>query len=874
MKTDTPRSIHLKDYRPPKFLIDTVFLDVTLGEESTIVDARLQMRRNAKAESAGASLILNGEYLETLRVAIDGKTLDDSAFSLSESTLQITDLPDSFVVETSVRIHPETNTVLEGLYKSDTIFCTQCEAQGFRRITWYLDRPDVLARFKTRITADKAKYPVLLSNGNCIKNEERADGAHTATWEDPYPKPCYLFALVAGDLGCLEEKFKTASGRDVELQIFVEHGKEPRARHAMESLINAMKWDEEKYGLEYDLDIYMIVAVSAFNMGAMENKGLNLFNDKYVLADAATATDTDYALIEGIIAHEYFHNWTGNRVTCRDWFQLSLKEGLTVFRDQQFSADMRSAAVQRISDVRALRSRQFQEDNSPLAHPVRPEAYIEINNFYTATVYEKGAEVVRMMHTLLGEEGFRKGMDLYFQRHDGQAVTCDDFTSAMEDASGIDLGQFRLWYSQAGTPSVTARDQYDANNNRYTLTLTQETQSTPGQPDKKPLHIPISFGLLDDTGTDMPSPEDGQVLHLTKAEQQFTFNKMPGRPVSSLLRGFSAPIRLKWLDREPEELTFLMSYDSDPFNRWEASQSFTKLIVADTLAQGKTPTSLIDQFIDALKLVLNDPSIDPALAGDMLALASESDLAEQQKVIDVDAIHNARDNLRKAIAVGLSESLIEAYERNAIAEPYHHGTAQSAKRRLRNIALGYITSLANDEAYQLAHAQFEDATNMTDSMGALSALNDCETQVRKTALDDFYYHWKNDSLVIDKWFALQATSALPNTLSNVKSLTDHASFSMKTPNRVRALIGAFCSANQLRFHAKDGSGYAFLSEKVAQLNAINPQIAARLLTPLSRWRRFDTARQSLMQAALERILATDGLSRDVFEIASKTLNSK
>ncbi|MBE87845.1 MAG: aminopeptidase N [Rhodospirillaceae bacterium] len=871
MKTDTPRSIHLRDYRPPEFLIDKVFLDVTLGEASTIVDTRLQMRRNANAENPDAALTLDGAFLETLRVAVDGNTLDDSTFALSENTLKIKNLPASFVLETSVRIHPENNTTLEGLYKSDSIFCTQCEAQGFRRITWYLDRPDVLAHFKTRITADKAKYPVLLSNGNCIKKEERADGSHTAIWEDPYPKPCYLFALVAGNLGCLEENFQTASNREVKLQIFVEHGKEPRARHAMDSLINAMKWDEEKFGLEYDLDIYMIVAVSAFNMGAMENKGLNLFNDKYVLADAATATDTDYALIEGIIAHEYFHNWTGNRVTCRDWFQLSLKEGLTVFRDQQFSADMRSAAAQRISDVRALRSRQFQEDNGPLAHPIRPETYIEINNFYTATVYEKGAEVIRMMHTLLGEDGFRKGMDLYFQRHDGQAVTCDDFVSAMEDASGIDLGQFRLWYSQAGTPSVIVYDQYDTHNNRYTLNLTQETESTPGQPDKKPLHIPITFGLLDETGNDIESPEREQVLHLTKAEQQFVFDKVPKRPVSSLLRGFSAPIRLEWLDREPEELAFLMSYDSDPFNRWEASQSFTKLIVADTLAKDKTPTSLIDQFIDALKLVLNDQAIDPALAGDMLALASESDLAEQQRIIDVDAIHTARDNLFKEIARGLSEPLIEAYERCAVAEPYNHGTAQSAKRRLRNIALGYITSLANDEAYELARAQFEDATNMTDSMGALSALNDCETQMRETALDDFYCRWKDNSLVIDKWFTLQATSALPNTLSKVKSLMEHPSFSIKTPNRVRALIGAFCSANQLRFHAKDGSGYAFLSDQVARLNAINPQIAARLLAPLSRWRRFDTARQPLMQAALERILARDDVSRDVFEIASKTL---
>lgn len=877
MKTDTPKTIHLEDYRPPDFLIEEVFLDVVLGEETTRVAARLTMRRNPAAATPDAPLVLDGEHLETERVAIDGTYLGGNAYTLADNKLTLAEVPDVFTLETTVRIKPQENTALEGLYKSDGIFCTQCEAEGFRRITWYLDRPDVLAKFRTRITGDETLYPVLLSNGNCIETERHDDNSHSALWEDPHPKPSYLFALVAGDLGCLEDKFTTASGREVALRIFVEHGKEPRARHAMDSLINSMKWDEEVFGLEYDLDIYMIVAVGAFNMGAMENKGLNLFNDKFVLADAETATDMDYALIEGVIAHEYFHNWTGNRVTCRDWFQLSLKEGLTVFRDQQFSADMRSAAVQRIGDVRALRARQFPEDGGPLAHPVRPGSYIEINNFYTATVYEKGAEVIRMMHTLLGAEGFRKGMDLYFERHDGEAVTCDDFAAAMEDANDADLGRFRRWYSQAGTPTLTAEGRYDEAGGRYTLTLAQETAPTPGQPQKSPLHIPVRIGLLNADGEALPLGPDGateQVLHLTEAEQSFTFDDIAGSPVPSLLRGFSAPVKLKWADQtgQPaDELAFLMAHDSDPFNRWEAAQNFAKRLVARAMETGAPNETLTAAFAEALETALADETADPALLGEMLALPSESDLAEQQAVIDVDAIHDAREAIRKRLAAELAQVLIETYERCTLNEPYHHGPAQAGKRRLRNVALSYLTALGQEEAIALATAQFDDAANMTDSIGALLALNDCDSPARDRALDAFYDRWQGDALVTDKWFTLQATSSLPGTLARVEELMAHDGFSMTTPNRVRSLIGAFCSANQLRFHSADGAGYDFLSQRVIELNTINPQIAARLLTPLSRWRRFDETRQELMKACLERILATPDLSRDVFEIASKML---
>jgi aminopeptidase N len=881
MKTDTPPTISLKDYRAPDFLIDDVFLDVTLGEDETEIKARLKMRRNPAANSPGAPLVMDGENLKTVGITLDGKPLGDTDYTIANNKLRIDGAPGQFTLETIVLIRPQDNTTLEGLYRSDGVFCSQCEAEGFRGITWYLDRPDVLARFKTRITGEKSRYPVMLSNGNCIESGELNDGRHFALWEDPFPKPCYLFALVAGDLGCVEDTFTTSSGRAVTLQIFVEHGRESRALFAMESLKNAMAWDERVFGLEYDLDIYMIVAVSAFNMGAMENKGLNLFNDKFVLADAETATDTDYAMIEGVIAHEYFHNWTGNRVTCRDWFQLSLKEGLTVFRDQQFSADMRSPAVQRISDVRSLRARQFLEDNGPLAHPVRPDSYIEINNFYTATVYEKGAEVIRMMHTLLGADGFRKGMDLYFERHDGAAVTCDDFVKAMEDANGADLAQFRLWYSQAGTPAVIASGNYDAEKSSFTLTLSQRTPDTPGQTNKAPAYIPIAMGLLDGDGDEIPLGPDGEtskVLHLTKPEQSFTFANMSAAPTPSLLRGFSAPIRLDYKDQDAGALAFLMAHDSDDFNRWEAAQTFAKLIAQEILKKDDADPAriedFIDEFSDALGRALDDTQADPALIGEMLALPSESDLAEQQDIIDVDAIHNARQRIRIGVAKGLSEQLIDAYERCTLLEPYHHGPAQSAKRRLRNIALGYLTTLGGDEAYGLAQAQFQDATNMTDSIGALSALNDAATPTRQNSLDAFYARWRGDSLVTDKWFVLQATSALPDTLSRVEALMNHEAFSIKTPNRVRSLIGAFASANQLRFHAKDGAGYAFLADQIITLNTINPQIAARLVTPFTRWRRFDNVQQKQMQTALERILESPDLSRDVLEMASKTLKAE
>jgi aminopeptidase N len=880
MRTDTPKTIRLKDYRPPEFLIDTVFLNVSLGEDHTVVEAMLEIRRNPESDDLDAPLVLDGENLETVRVALGGSELTEDEYTISENRLRIEDVPDNFSLETTVHIRPQDNTRLEGLYKSGDIFCTQCEAEGFRHITWYFDRPDVLARFRTRIEADRETFPVLLSNGNCIASGELPpdltgdpdSGRHFAVWEDPHPKPCYLFALVAGDLGCLEDGFTTASGREVALKLYVEHGKEDRARHAMESLKKAMKWDEDVFGLEYDLDIYMIVAVSAFNMGAMENKGLNLFNDKLVFADPDTATDTDYAMIEAVIAHEYFHNWTGNRITCRDWFQLSLKEGLTVFRDQQFSADMRSAAEQRIADVRALRARQFPEDSGPLAHPVRPDSYIEINNFYTATVYEKGAEVIRMMHTLLGPEGFRKGMDLYFERHDGQAVTCDDFAAAMWDANPkvaetTDLGLFKRWYAQAGTPAVTAKGDYDAAARRYTLTLAQETKPTPGQPDKLPLVIPIALGLLGQDGEDIPLNDGAttEVIHLTEAAQSFTFENIPEAPVPSILRGFSAPVRLTVEGEDAGALAFRMAHDSDAFNRWEAAQRFARLIVDAALKESNATPAL------TAATALADTEADPALIGDMLALPSESDLAEQQEVVDVDAIHAARESLKRAVAEALEAPLAARYDALRVEGPYDHGPAQSGKRRLANLALSYLTSLGTEEAFARAKTRFEAATNMTDSIGALSAVNDCDTPIRAELLDAFYARWQGDALVTDKWFTMQAVSSRADTLDRVKELMGHPDFSMKTPNRVRALIGAFTSANPLRFHSPDGSGYDFLSDRVVELNALNPQVAARMLGPLARWRRFDEARQAKMKQALERILATPDLSKDVFEIASKAL---
>ncbi|MDH3702300.1 MAG: aminopeptidase N [Alphaproteobacteria bacterium] len=880
MTSSTPKTIRRDAYRAPAYSIDTVTLAVDLGEEATRVRSRLSIRRG-QDDGDDAPLVLDGEGLVLVSITLDGTLLAEDAYALSDTSMTVFTPPERFTLETEAVIHPETNTALEGLYKSSGNFCTQCEAEGFRRITWYLDRPDVMAVFDTRITADKTLYPVLLSNGNKTGGGDLDDGRHFAEWHDPYPKPSYLFALVAGKLGCVADTFTTASGRTVALHIYVEPGKEDRCGHAMDSLKKAMRWDEEVFGLEYDLDIYMIVAVSDFNMGAMENKGLNVFNDKYILADPETATDTDYANIEAIIAHEYFHNWTGNRVTCRDWFQLSLKEGLTVFRDQQFSADMRSAAVERIHQVRALRARQFPEDAGPLAHPVRPDSYIEINNFYTATVYEKGAEVIRMMHTLLGKDGFRRGMDLYFERHDGQAVTCEDFVTAMEDATGADLRQFRRWYSQAGTPKVAVTGSYDATAKTFEMAITQRSAPTPGQPAKEPLHVPISVGLFGDTGAALPLRLDGgdgnaagttALLNLTKTKQVFRFRDLPAKPVPSVLRGFSAPVRLS-LDLTAEARRRLIGADSDEFNRWESAQQYaaTLLLKMVSAEQAGDAVPTDDAFIEALGNTLRDTALDNAVTAEILSLPGESYLAQQMAVVDVDGIHAAREALRRAIAVALKDDFLAAYHGNASNRPYTPDAADAGQRRLRNTALAYLCTLDDPAMLALCTEQAETADNMTDRMGALDILKDIEDPVGQTALDAFYARWQNDSLVVDKWLSLQAMSTRPDTLQTVTGLLEHDAFSMKTPNKVRALIGAFCSGNQLRFNAADGGGYRFLTDRVLALDPINPQVAARLVGAFGQWRRFDEDRQRLMREALKRIVSTEGLSPDVYEIASKTL---
>jgi aminopeptidase N len=877
--TQTPRATRLEDYRPPDWRIETVELEFELGEAATRVRARMAIRRDH--DGPARPLALDGQGLETLSIAIDGRTLGEGDYVVAGDRLTIDGLPDDFTLETLVEIHPETNTALDGLYKSGGNICSQCEAEGFRRITWFLDRPDVMATYRTTITAEKACYPVLLSNGNLVETADLPGGLHRAVWHDPWPKPAYLFALVAGDLGVHEDTYTTGSGREVACKIYVERGNEDRCAWAMQALKNAMRWDEEVFGLEYDLDIYMIVAVSDFNMGAMENKGLNVFNDKFVLASPGTATDGDYEFIESVIAHEYFHNWTGNRVTCRDWFQLSLKEGLTVFRDQQFSADMRSAAVKRIGDVRMLRGRQFPEDAGPLAHPIRPDSYIEINNFYTATIYEKGAEVVRMIHTLLGPEGFRKGMGLYFERHDGQAATCEDFVAAMEAASGINLNRFRRWYIQAGTPKLKAGGRYDEAAGTFDLTLSQTCPPTPGQEAKEPLHIPVAVGLIDGVGRDMPLRlvgEDGddapptRVLELTEPVQTFRFAGVAERPTPSILRGFSAPVIVEQALSEDDRL-HLMAHDTDSFNRWQAAQDIAlELLLRMVKAMRRGKEMPADPaFIGALGRTLADDALDPAFAAEMLALPGEDVIADRMDVVDVEAVHAARKALAGAIAEGLRKPLMAAYRRHLENSADPTDTAAAGRRALKNRALAYLMETGAPEIGDLCLRQYEEAETMTDSIAALAQLAHRDSPHRRRALADFRQKWAGDKLVLDKWFAVQASSPRADTLARVHELMRDSAFTLRNPNKVRALIGAFVSTNPLRFHAADGSGYEFLADRVLDLDATNPQVAARLLTPMGRWRRHEEGRQEKMKAQLQRILDHAGLSKDSFEIARKSL---
>jgi aminopeptidase N len=876
MRTEEPRAVRLQDYRAPDFHVSEIALNFVLDPETTKVTATTQIARNGKNS---APLVLNGEHMKLISVAIDGKKLAPAAYTLDEESLTIATVPDKFTLEIVTESSPAKNTALEGLYVSKGIFCTQCEAEGFRRITYFLDRPDVLARYTTRIEAPKASLPVLLSNGNLVKHGDLPGGRHFAVWQDPFPKPCYLFALVAGDLGVLKDEFVTMSGRRVALAIYVEHGNEPKVTYAMDSLKRAMRWDEEAYGREYDLDIFMIVAVSAFNFGAMENKGLNIFNDKLLLASPETATDDDYARIESVVAHEYFHNWTGNRITCRDWFQLSLKEGLTVFRDQSFSADMRSKAVKRIEDVKILRMRQFQEDAGPLAHPVQPDAYITIDNFYTATVYEKGAEVIGMLKTIVGDEAYRKATDLYFKRHDGEAATVEDWVKCFEDANGRDLKQFRLWYHQAGTPTVEAKGAYDAANQRYTLTLRQTLAPTPGQPTKKPVPIPVRLGFVGHDGKSLPltlqgentTGPDERVLEFTKAEENFVFVDVKEEPLLSIGRGFSAPANFKLaLDRKARAA--LMGHDSDAFNRWESGQVLATevlLAMAETAKGGAEPeTDKI--YLDAIGEVLARAEDDPAFAALMLMPPLENELALAKSPVDPDAIHAARVALIRAVAKAHGPALQKLYAKSAPQGAFSPDAKSAGQRSLRNAALRYLTSTDDDAAAELADKHYRSATNMTDMIAGLAALSRMNSPLRDGAFAHFHDRFRGDPLVLDKWLGLQASSPLPGTVAGVRALMMHPAFDIKNPNRVRALVGAF-AGNHLRFHAKDGQGYALVGETVRTLDGVNPQVAARMAGAFENWRRYDSERQRLMRAEMETIAKMTGLSANLFEVATKML---
>ena len=877
-----PETIYLQDYQVPDFLIDTVTLSFELDEDTTRVSSEMQLRRNSQAKNQARDrpLVLNGNELELISVTLNGKLLTTEEYQADSESLAIADVPDAFTLQVVTEIHPAANTSLGGLYTSGGNFCTQCEAEDFRKISFFLDRPDVMARYRTHIVANKSRYPVLLSNGNLVDCGEMEDGRHWASWEDPFPKPSYLFALVAGDLARISDQFTTCSGRVVDLHLYVQHHNVDKCEHAMRSLKKAMAWDEQRYGREYDLDLYMIVAVDDFNMGAMENKGLNVFNSRYVLARPDTATDQDYQDIESVIGHEYFHNWSGNRVTCRDWFQLSLKEGFTVYRDEEFSADMGSRGVKRIEDVNILRAHQFREDAGPMAHPVRPDSYVEINNFYTVTVYNKGAEVVRMLAHLVGEQGFRKGTDLYFQRHDGQAVTTDDFVKALEDANHKDFTQFKRWYSQAGTPLLTISQDYDAQQQSYRLKVKQSCPATPGQEEKLPFHIPLAVGLLNAKGEDMALCLAGEtqsvigtrVLNIREPEQVFEFVKVKEKPVPSLLRDFSAPVKLE-TDLSDEEYYFLMGHDSDAFNRWEAGQHMAMNTIMRLAAdwQQAKPLLLDNAFVEAVQKTLTDTRLDKSLISAALNLPSETYLSEFMTPVDPVAIHKARRFVYASLAQQLQDSFLRLYHDNHTPGEYRLDADAIGRRALKNRCLSYLMQLDDARARELCMAQFAAGENMTDVISALACLVNSAGPERQQAIAEFYEQWQADPLVVDKWLRLQAMSYLPDTLDRVLELTTHQAFNIKNPNKVRSLIGAFSAGNQIGFHAEDGSGYSFLADYVMALDKLNPQLAARMCNAFTQWRRYDAARQALMKESLESIRAMSGLSRDVYEVVSKSL---
>ena len=870
------------DYRPPAFLLPSIRLEFDLDSLATRVTSVIEFRRNPNAarEDRGSALVLDGEQQDDVAIELNGVPVPPEALTLTERSLSIRAVPDAGRLTVRSLLSPAKNLALEGLYLSSGVFCTQCEPEGFRRITYFADRPDVLTLYTVTLRADRRACPVLLSNGNLVSQGSLPDGRHFATWHDPFPKPSYLFALVAGNLAALEDEFTTRRGRRVALKIFSTPRNLPRCRHAMDSLKRSMQWDEERFGLEYDLDAFMIFCADDFNMGAMENKGLNIFNSRLVLADAATATDDDYSAIESVIGHEYFHNWTGNRVTCRDWFQLSLKEGLTVFRDQEFSSDLNSRAVERIGAVEYLRRDQFGEDAGPMAHNVRPDAYSEINNFYTPTVYEKGSEVIRMQHTLLGAKAFRRGMDLYFKRHDGEAVTCDDFVQAMQDASGIDLIQFRRWYSQAGTPVLAVRGSYDAAARTYTLDVEQHTAPTPGQPNKLPFHIPFTVGLIGPDGRDIPVKLEGEtapvgttrVLDVRADQQRFRFISVDAPPIPSLLRGFSAPVKLEF-DYAPDELVFLAAHDNDPVNRWVAAQRcFIDAVLALAEAhRQQVSLTLPLSLVELVRALLADGTSDPALLALALLPPDPAYVAVLTQTIDVDGISAAREFITRELARTLRHEFETVYRRRRVRAAYVPSPGQTGARKLANLCLRYIGTLDDVPARGLAVAQFDTSDNMTDTIAALAALKDGQSAERDSLFARFDKKWRNEPLVLDKWFSLEASSMRHDTLARVRGLLTHPRFNTRNPNRVRSLVGAFALRNFARFHGSDGAAYTFAAEQVLELDPSNPQLAATIAGAFNLWKRFDEPRRGLMQAALQWIAQAPGLSPDVTEVVTRTL---
>ena len=870
MKEGQPQAVYLKDYTPPNFLIDQVYLEFELGEEVTIVTSHMQFRCNPDHNGVSTILELHGEEQELRFIELDGNRLGAKQYSVSEETLLIPNVPKQFSLAIQTHITPQTNTSLEGLYKSSGNFCTQCEAQGFRKITYFLDRPDVMSKFTVRIQADKTRYPVLLSNGN-LKEKGVIGDQHFAIWEDPFPKPCYLFALVAGDLVFLEGGHSTTSGKDIVLRIYTEEHNADKCEHALRSLQKAMQWDEQRFGLECDLDIYMIVAVDDFNMGAMENKGLNIFNSSCVLARPDTSTDSEFMHIEAVVAHEYFHNWTGNRVTCRDWFQLSLKEGLTVFRDQEFTSDVTSRAAKRISDVRSLRAYQFAEDAGPMAHPVRPASFMEINNFYTLTVYEKGAEIVRMYQTMFGVDGFRKGLDLYFQRHDGQAVTTEDFAAAMADANDADLTEFKRWYEQAGTPVVKVKDKWDATTNIYEIECEQSCPPTPESNEKQPFVIPLKTSLLDSDGKALFTP---QILNLTQRRQSFSFENILSKPIPDLLQEFSAPVQLQY-DYTNDQLAQLLKHSSDSFNRWNAGNRLALNVLLKKVAK-KTKSNIINSIAtlkEALAHAIKPNVTEASLLAELLILPNEKDLEEYLEIIDMRECVNACDELQKDIAQHLEVALLNTYRSCFKNIEYQYNADEMARRKLRNVCLQLLCTLNKEEYRLLAIEQFQQANNMTEQVGAVNALIHIESDEREQVLRTFEKKWLEDSLVMDKWFAMHARSKVPNALENVQTLMQHSVFTMSNPNKVRSLIGVFAGQNAYHFHNPDGSGYEFVAQQVITLNDKNPQIASRLVRTLMNWRKYTDPCGEKMRQQLEHIAKHKTLSKDVFEIVSKSLKA-